>query len=444
MNIMNKFFCTLAIVAAALFTAACGGPSYPEVVEVNNSYTVGNATFNMVLSDGGFFTSGMLRNGRKVEGAEAFEEAFLDCYAIMETPVSQALWEAVMGNNPSPVKNAEQPVTNVSYSDCEDFAKKLSKNIGIRFILPPELVYEHAVYAGEIAPASNLSEWVGGLFKPGTTNNVVRTRTTRNATPASLKSATLGFRVAVITGHKAPAEYTDAFNGQVAREHVCADETITVGGENITMKAVKGGTFQMGDRTGNGGENERPVRDITVEDFEMAQEEVTAGLWQEVMGYLPLGNYPNELRRPVVNVSWYRAQEFIVKLNQRTGRSFRLPSEAEWEYAARGGQEDLNTLYSGSTFARFVAVNLDNSDKGSPANVRTLLPNQLGLFDMSGNAWEWVNDVYAEYGQEPKRMDMRIIRGGSAASPFSACTVCNRTPVPAINVKSTFGFRLAL
>ena len=424
MNIMNKFFCTLAIVAAALFTAACGGPSYPEVVDVNNSYTVGNVTFNMVQSDGGFFTSGMLRGGRKVEGAEAFTEAFLDCYAIMETPVSQALWEAVMGNNPSQAKNPGQPVTNVSLSDCEDFAKKLSKNIGIRFVVAPELVYEHAVYSGVIAPSSNLSEWVDGLFKPGTTNNVVRTRTTRNATPASIKSATLGFRVAVITGHKAPSVYTDAYNGQVAREHVCADETITVGEEIITMKAVKGGSFQMGNR------EKGEVKEVSVEDFEMAQEEVTAGLWQEVMGYLPVGNFTNELRRPVVNVSWYRAQEFIVKLNQRTGRSFRLPSEAEWEYAARGGQEDLNQPFSGSMFARFVAVNIDNSDKGSPANVRTLLPNQLGLFDMSGNVWEWVNEG--------------VIRGGSAASPFNACAVHSRTEVPKVNVKSTFGFRIAL
>ena len=430
MIIMNKLFCALAIAAAALFTAACGGPSYPEIVDVNNSYTVGDVTFNMKLSDGGFFTYGMLTSGRKVEGAENFTEAFLDCYAIMETPVSQALWEAVMGNNSSQVKNPDSPVTDVTVSDCESFANKLSKNIGIRFILVPELNYEHAVYTGIIKPTSNLSEWVGGLFKKGTTNNVVRTRTTRNATPGSVKAGTLGFRVAVITGHTAPVEYTQAYEGTVAREHVCADETINVGSEVITMKAVKGGTFRMGDRTGKGGKNELPVKDVTVEDFEIAQEEVTAGLWQEVMGYLPIGNYPNELRRPVVNVSWYRAQEFIVKLNQRTGRAFRLPSEAEWEYAARGGQEDLDQPFSGSNFARFVAVNIDNSDKGAPANVRTLLPNQLGLFDMSGNAWEWVNEG--------------VIRGGSAASPFSACTVSNRTEVPKINIKSTFGFRIAL
>ena len=422
----------LVLAASAVIMAACGGSdNYPEIVDVQPSYTVEGVSFNMKVSEGGFFTLGMLRSGHKVENTQTAEEVMLNGYAIMETPVSQALWEAVMGGNPSAVKKAELPVTNVSLSDCESFAKKLSKIVGIRFTVPTEMIFEHAAYTGLFEQDKNLSEWVSDKFKEGTTNNVYRTRTARNAAPASAKSAALSFRLAVINGYPVPEEYNLAFDGNSSsREHVCSNETVKVGNEAIVLKAVKGGTFQMGDRTGSGAENEPPVTTATVEDFEMADSEVTAGLWLEVMGWLPLGNFTNDLKKPVVNVSWYRAQEFIVKLNKLTGRTFRLPSEAEWEYAARGGVNDNNTLYSGGTFARFVAVSLDNSVKGAPANVRSLNDNQLGLYDMSGNVWEWVNEG--------------VIRGGSAASPYKVCTVSHRTVIPKINMKSTIGFRLAI
>lgn len=435
------------VFALAAMCAGCGGSDKPsEILELETSYSVGKISFDMKVSEGGFFTSGMLQSGRKIENAQSFEEVLLGGYSVMEKPVSQLLWETVTGKNPSAVKDPSLPVTNVSFGECEDFARQVSKRTGVPFSVVPETYFEHAVYSGLIVQDNNLSEWVGGSFQAGSRNNVVRSRTARTAVAGSIKSPTVGFRLAVISGAPASRDAEAAMRGEVLeREHVCSNESIKVGHETIVMKAVKGGTFQMGDQLGTGQVNELPVHTVSVDDFEIAQTEVTAGLWQEVMGYLPIGNYTNELSRPVVNVSWYRAQEFVLKLSRRTGRQFRLPSEAEWEYAARGAQPSSASPYSGGVYARFVAVTLDNSEKGAPSKVKSLNPNELDLYDMSGNVWEWVSDSYCTYDAGSDKDDsIGVVRGGSAASPYKACTVSRRTAVPKINLKSTFGFRVAI
>lgn len=118
---------------------------------------------------------------------------------------------------------------------------------------------------------------------------------------------------------------------------------------------------------------------VNVADFEIAQTEVTAGLWQEVMGYLPLGNYPNLPELPVVNVSWYSAQEFIMKLNELTGRKFRLPLEAEWEYAARGGVKDRDVLFSGSDVPNVVCVDNTVSKREISVPLSQCSPTKLAF-----------------------------------------------------------------
>ena len=109
------------------------------------------------------------------------------------------------------------------------------------------------------------------------------------------------------------------------------------------------------------GEDESPVHEVTVRGFEIGQTEVTAGLWLEVMGSLPYKNSEKELDKPVVNVSWYDCQNFIIRLNRLTGRKFRLPTEAEWEFAARGGVKSFNTQFAGGMYVSQVAAYLNNA-----------------------------------------------------------------------------------
>ena len=214
------------------------------------------------------------------------------------------------------------------------------------------------------------------------------------------------------------------------------------------MVAVKGKVFSMGADAVQGqyaDDDEKPAHDVEVEDFEIGKHEVTVGLWKAVMGDLPYGNKEDEEKLPVVNISWYRAQEFILKLNELTGRKFRLPTEAEWELAAKGGKQVGAYRFSGDNNLKKVAAYAKNS-KSIIQPVGSFDGNELHIYDMSGNVWEWCQDRFAEYGKQPVQGQehIHVMRGGSAASPWDACRVTNRSKIPASNVKSTFGFRLAL
>ena len=206
------------------------------------------------------------------------------------------------------------------------------------------------------------------------------------------------------------------------------------------MVFVKGGTFTMGctDEQGSDCESdEKPAHQVTVSDYYIGKFEVTQGFWKKVMGSNPsfFKNCGDDC--PVESVSWNDCQEFISKLNQLTGKRFRLPTEAEWEYAARGGRDvarnvQLQTKYAGSNTLGEVAWYLDNSDVNYPGGyeetgrklgthtVGTKKPNALGIYDMSGNVWEWCNDWYGDYSSggitNPKGAATgsgRVFRGGS-------------------------------
>ena len=160
----------------------------------------------------------------------------------------------------------------------------------------------------------------------------------------------------------------------------------------------------------------------------MGKYEVTQGLWKAVMGnnrsYFKSGdNYPVE------NVSWDDCQEFISKLNSLTGKNFRLPTEAEWEYAARGGQ---GFKYSGSNNLDEVAWYIDNSGSKTHA-VGLKKPNAMGLYDMNGNVWEWCSDWYGNYSGDAVSNPLgansgsyRVLRGGSWLGNGFNCRVSNR------------------
>lgn len=211
-------------------------------------------------------------------------------------------------------------------------------------------------------------------------------------------------------------------------------EIFTVNGVSFKMVAVEGGTFEMGSETGF--ENERPVHSETVSDFMIGETEVTQALWEAVME-----NNPSEYKgaeKPVHNVSWYDCQTFIKRLNKLTGKDFRLPTEAEWEYAARGGHKSKGIYtYSGSHEIKDVAW----YDGHRPHDVKTKMPNELGVYDMSGNVEEWCGDSFDEDSWEHGG---KALRGGSYRSSEYYCTVSHRSSENLDMEYDSHGFRIVL
>ena len=204
-----------------------------------------------------------------------------------------------------------------------------------------------------------------------------------------------------------------------------------VNGVTFQMVDVEGGTFQMGVENeyyeaGVANIDELPAHEVTVSSFSIAETEVTQELWHAVMGTNP-SNFTDDPQRPVENVSWEDCQEFIARLNALTGKNFRLPTEAEWEFAAQGGNMGSDTFYAGSDdinpvawyYSNSYVLGSDNPDYGTHA-VATKEANELGLFDMTGNVFEWCSDWYGAYNNEPQTDPVgpevgteRVIRGGS-------------------------------
>ena len=226
------------------------------------------------------------------------------------------------------------------------------------------------------------------------------------------------------------------------------------------MKYMKGGTFTMGCTAEQGEycyDNEKPAHQVTLSSFYMGETEVTQALWKAVMGSEPTefdgwtSKYGRGDDYPAYRVSYDDiVKEFIPKLNRLTGKNFRLPTEAEWEYAARGGNKSKGYKYSGSNNLEDMAWYCDNSDhKTHP--VRTKSANELGLYDMSGNELEWCGDWYGDYISEgqtdpkgPSTGSYRVLRGGSCCC-FDArdCCVFDRNSCSSPDNRG-FGFRLVM
>ena len=231
-------------------------------------------------------------------------------------------------------------------------------------------------------------------------------------------------------------------------EGIDDDFTITANGVSFVMKRVSGGTFQMGSDDSEAYSDEKPVHSVTVSSFYMGETEVTQALWKAVMGSNP-SNWKGD-NLPVESVSWNDCQEFIRKLNSLTGRSFRLPTEAEWEYVARGGSRSSGTKYAGSSSIGSVAWYTDNSGSKTHS-VKGKSPNELGLYDMSGNVWEWCGDWYGGYDsgsqtnpKGPSSGSYRVLRGGSWDNYARICRVSYRSYGVPDYRRGNLGFRLCL
>jgi formylglycine-generating enzyme required for sulfatase activity len=210
-----------------------------------------------------------------------------------------------------------------------------------------------------------------------------------------------------------------------------------------TFILVKGGTFQMGSK------EDGPIHTVTLCDYYIGQTEVTEAQWRAIMGTSPK-NFKDCDSCPVSQVSWDDIYSFILKINELRGvENYRLPTEAEWEYAARGGSQSKGYIYSGSNDIDAVAWYIKNSNyKKHP--VKGKAPNELGLYDMTGNVYEWCSDWYAKYGSEPSTNptgpnygNRRVYRGGTWRFDAYICVVTwHYGSYPHIRDTET-GFRLA-
>ena len=239
------------------------------------------------------------------------------------------------------------------------------------------------------------------------------------------------------------------------------NKIVVVNGISFKMIYIEAGTFIMGatEEQAGASANESPAHQVTLtKDYYLGETEVTQALWYAVMGQKPTSDgsawsstYGLGDNYPAYNISWNDCQEFISKLNQLTGLTFRLPTEAEWEYAARGGNKaTTQTLYSGSNTIGDVAWYDGNSSSSTHA-VAGKSANALGLYDMSGNVWEWCNDWYGSYSSGaqtdptgPSSGSFRVLRGGSWFRDATGCRVAYRY---GISVSSRYyynGMRLAL
>ena len=221
----------------------------------------------------------------------------------------------------------------------------------------------------------------------------------------------------------------------------------------IEMVFVLGGTFIMGCTDGHISDcspNEIPAHQVTVSSYNIGKYPITQAQWKAVMGNNPSHFKGDNL--PVEQITWNEVQKFLLRLNEKTGKNYRLPTEAEWEYAARGGDKSKGYRYSGSNNVNDVAW-YDKNSGGSTHPVGTKQPNELGIYDMSGNVYEWVQDIYKVGYPSSHQINPtgptsgtahRVLRGGNWNRDVSRCRVSDRATGEKGWKNSMFGFRVVL
>ncbi len=231
-----------------------------------------------------------------------------------------------------------------------------------------------------------------------------------------------------------------------------SDGVLTVNGVRYEFALVEAGTFTMGGtpEMQNPDNDEKPTYQVTLtKDYYIGKTEVTQALWKAVMD----GENPSSFKgdnKPIEQVSWYECQTFVSRLREATGKNFRQPTEAEWEFAARGGNKSKHYQYSGSDNIDEVAWYSSNSDEETH-DVAKKKPNELGLYDMDGNVSEWCHDWYGPYSSGhqynpagPARGSYRVNRGGSWYNDAKDCRSSFRGSATSDYRDDVIGFRLVL
>jgi len=483
------------------------------------TFTANGVSFTMVEVLGGTFIMGDTSKHARSETKPA-HNVTLSSYYIGETEVTQELWQAVMGFNPSYSKGSKKPVEDVSWNACQEFIKRLNIITDRLFRLPTEAEWEFAARGGNLSKgykysgsdnlddvawsaensggtthnvatkqsnelglydmSGNVDEWCQDWY--GTYSSIALTNpdgpssgddrvlrgdcynsmggcvSDRHGSRPIYGYRSYGLRLA--EGQRLTEEQRLAEEQRPAEERRKKEElkkqvkeqTFTANGVSFTMVEVQGGTFNMGSIVDP---NERPVHKVTLSSYYIGETEVTQELWQAVMGEEPVPFKGNKY--PVVWVSWKDCEEFIKRLNKITGKHFRLPTEAEWEFAARGGNLSKGYQYSGSDNLDDVAWYGEKMSSGGTHKVATKGSNELGLYDMSGNVWEWCSDWDGPYssieqtnptGPRSKRYrrPTRVVRGGSWNDNGVGCRVSHRSSYIADKHENSdyLGLRLAL
>lgn len=229
--------------------------------------------------------------------------------------------------------------------------------------------------------------------------------------------------------------------------------THTIQGVTFEMVFVEDSSVVMGataEQSGDADDDEYPTHNVVLTDYYIGKTEVTQELWKAVMGENP--SYFKGDNKPVHNISWYDCQRFIDKLNMHTGKNFCFPTEAQWEYAARGGNMCQGYKYAGSNIIDEVAWYGEDYDECRPHKVSTKYANELGIYDMSGNVGEWCLDWYDNYTDSsqtnpegPSAGSLRVFRGGCYYSATAKdCRVTYRDNVNSGYRGSDIGLRLCI